>query len=178
MKHGFDKIKKIFFCCITIILLSFPRRVNAQVLDGVFIMSSVGSVQGMSNNSMAVTFNSVATCLNVQNGAAVLTGERGNGSFVINCEVNDNFNSLGIQIYPNPVSINSKVKFKNQPPLYDIFSITILNAEGVKLITTKANGREIYQGKQMEFGALGIGTFVIQIESDKYKDALKFIKAN
>jgi hypothetical protein len=151
---------------------------NAQSLTGSFIMSSVGGIQNMSNNSMSVTFTSNAACLNVQNGAAVLTGERGTGTFAVNCEVNTKFNTLGIKLFPNPVGANTKVKFVNTPPLNDNFSITVWGSHGEKLSTTTASGYEIYQGKLMNFSTLVSGSYIIQIESTKYSDALKFIKAN
>lgn len=132
----------------------------------------------MSNNSMAVTFTSNAACLNVQNGTAVLTGERGTGTFAINCEVNTKFNTLGIKLFPNPVGANTKVKFINTPPLNDQFSITLWSSQGEKLSTTNATGYEIFQGKLVNMSSLISGSYVIQVESEKYRDALKFIKAN
>ena len=163
---------------ITIIGSAFPQSIQAQQLTGAFIMSSVGGLNNMSNNSMAVTFSSSATCLNVQNGTAVLTGDRGTGNFAINCEVNTIFNSLGIKLYPNPVGANTKVKFINTPPLADQFTISVWNAEGFQITNSKATGYELFQGKGMNFSSLIAGSYIIQIESEKYRDALKFIKAN
>jgi hypothetical protein len=163
---------------ITIIGAAFPQSTQAQQLTGAFIMSSVGGLNNMSNNSMAVTFSSSATCLNVQNGTAVLTGDRGTGNFAINCEVNTIFNSLGIKLFPNPVGANTKVKFINTPPLSDQFSISVWNAEGFQINSIKATGYELFQGKGMDFSSLIAGSYIIQIESEKYRDALKFIKAN
>ena len=173
MNHWFKNIIPII-----LIIIAFPRSVEAQQLQGAFIMSSVGSLNNMSNNSMSVNFSSTATCLNVQNGTAVLTGERGSGTFAVNCEVNTKFNTLGIKLYPNPVGANTKVKFVNTPPLNDNFSITVWGSQGEKLSTTTASGYEIYQGKLMNFSTLVLGSYIIQIESTKYSDALKFIKAN
>ena len=166
------------FLLVTIIAISFPQNTNAQALSGSFIMSSVGGIQNMSNNSMAVTFTSNAACLNVQNGTAVLTGERGSGTFAVNCEVNTKFNTLGIKLYPNPVGANTKVKFVNTPPLNDNFTITVWGSQGEKISSSNASGYEIYQGKLMNFSTLVSGSYIIQIESDKYRDVLKFIKAN
>jgi hypothetical protein len=176
MNSRFNHIKA--YLLIAIIALSFPQNSNAQALSGSFIMSSIGSIQNMSNNSMAVTFTSNAACLNVQNGAAVLTGERGTGLFAINCEVSTKFNTLGIKLYPNPVGANTKVKFINTPPLNDNFTITVWSSQGEKLTTTNASGYEIYQGKLMNLSSLVSGSYIIQVESEKYQDALKFIKAN
>ena len=163
---------------ILLLVLAFPQSLKAQQMTGTFIMSSVGGIENASNNSMAIAFNSSATCLNVQNGTAVLTGDRGTGNFAINCEMNAVFNSLGIKLYPNPVGANTKVKFMNTPPLNDQFNITIWNSEGLQVGSAKATGFEIFQGKQIDFGSLSVGSYVIQIESEKYIDALKFIKAN
>lgn len=127
---------------------------------------------------MAVTFSSNAACLNVQNGAMVLIGERGSGAFAVNCAVNTKYNTLGIKLYPNPVVANTKVKFINTPPLNDNFSITVWSTQGEKITTSIASGYEIYQGKIMNLSSLIPGSYIIQIISDKYQDALKFIKAN
>ena len=158
--------------------LAFPQSLKAQLLTGTFIMSSVGGIENISNNSMAITFISSATCLNVQNGTAVLTGDRGTGNFAINCEVKTMFNSLGIKLYPNPVGANTKVKFINTPKLTDQFSISVWSAEGFQISSSKATGYELFQGKGMDFSNLIAGSYIIQIESEKYRDALKFIKAN
>jgi len=163
---------------ITMIGSAFPQSLQAQEITGAFIMSSVGGLQNMSNNSMAITFSSNAACLNMQNGTAVLTGDRGTGNFAFNCEVNTIFNSLGIKLYPNPVGANTKVKFINTPKLTDQFSISVWNAEGFQISSSKATGYELFQGKGMDFSSLIAGSYIIQIESEKYRDALKFIKAN
>jgi hypothetical protein len=170
-------LKNSLILIFTLLVLSFPRSVKAQELSGAFIMNSVGAIQNFSNNSMSVTFNSNSTCLNVQNGAAVLTGERGTGLFATSCAVDTKFNTLGVRLFPNPVSTSTKVKFSNTPPLSDQFSISIWSLDGFKIAATKATGYELYQGKLMDFSALSTGSFIIQIESDKYIDALKFIKA-
>ena len=176
MKHWLKNSKVITI--ISIIVITIPQSIQAQQLTGAFIMSSVGGLNNMSNNSMAVTFSSSATCLNVQNGTAVLTGNRGTGSFAINCDVDTKFNTLGIRLYPNPVTTNTKVKFINTPPLADQFTISVWNSEGFKISSAKATGYEIFQGKGMDFSSLIAGSYIIQIESEKYTDALKFIKAN
>ncbi len=176
MKHWLKNSKVITI--ISIIVITIPQSLQAQELTGAFIMSSVGGLNNMSNNSMAITFSSNATCLNVQNGTAVLTGDRGTGSFAVNCEVNAIFNSLGIKLYPNPVGANTKVKFINTPKLTDQFSISVWNAEGFQISSSKATGYELFQGKGMDFSSLIAGSYIIQIESEKYRDALKFIKAN
>ena len=163
---------------ITIIAIVLPQSIQAQQLTGAFIMSSVGGLQNMSNNSMAVTFSSSATCLNVQNGTAVLTGDRGTGNFAINCEVNTKMNTLGIKLYPNPVIATTKVKFVNTPPLNDQFTISIWGTDGFKITSGKATGYEIFQGMPLDFSMLQAGSYIIQIESEKYRDALKFLKAN
>ena len=163
---------------ITISAIAFPQSIQAQQLTGAFIMSSVGGLNNMSNNSMAVTFSSNATCLNIQNGTAVLTGDRGTGNFAINCEVKSKYNTLGIKLYPNPVIATTKIKFINTPPLNDQFNISIWGADGFRITSGKATGYELFQGMTLDFSMLQAGSYIIQIESEKYTDALKFIKAN
>jgi len=163
---------------ILFIVLSFPQSLKAQDLTGTFIMSSIRGIPNQSNNSMAVTFYSNAHCLNIQNGTAVLNGERGTGNFAIHCEVNMVFNQLGIILYPNPVDTYTKVKFIHTPPLNDQFSVSIWNSEGMIVGNATATGDEIFQGKTMNFSQLVAGTYLFQIESATYRDAIKFIKIN
>jgi hypothetical protein len=176
MKHWFKN--SILTTIMPIIALAFPQSLKAQQLTGVFIMSSVGGLDNMSSNSMAVSFNSSTSCLNVQNGAAVLTGDRGTGIFSVNCEVKSKFNTLGLKLYPNPVVAVTKIKFINTPPLNDQFNISIWGTDGFKITSGKATGYELFQGMPLDFSMLNPGSYIIQVESDKYTDALKFIKAN
>lgn len=178
MNFNFKKrcFKNISLIVFMLIGLTFSKNTNAQELNGAFIMSSVGSIQNISNNSMAVTFSSNSNCFNIQNGTPVLIGERGTGLFANNCSVNTKFNTLGVKLFPNPVVVTTKVKFINMPPLTDQFSISIWNIEGYKMTSIKATGYDLYQGKLMDFSSLSIGSYIIQIESDNYLDVLKFVK--
>ena len=175
MKYCFKY--SILATIIPMMVLLFPQCLNAQQLNGVFIMSSVGGLDNMSSNSMAISFNSSTTCFNVQNGAAVLSAPRGAGIFSVNCEVSTKFNTLGIKLYPNPVIATTKIKFINTPPLNELFSISIWGTDGFKITSGKVTGYEIFQGMPLDFSMLQAGTYITRIESEKYSDALKFIKA-
>ena len=153
-----------------------PSKLAAQSSAN-FMMSSMGSIPGASNTGMAIQFNSIATCINVQNGVAVLNGVRGNGQFAINCEVTLKINSLGIKLYPNPVNVTTKVKLTNTPPLTETFNLSVWTTEGVLLSTRKESGYNLFQGINLDMSTLGIGSYVLKIESENYIDALKFIKA-
>ena len=153
------------------------QKLKAQS-SAAFIMSSMGSIPGASNTGMAIQFNSIANCLNVQNGVAVLNGVRGSGQFAINCEVTLKINSLGIKLYPNPVNTSTIVKFINTPPLTETFNLTVWTTEGVLLFTRKESGYNLFQGIHLDVSALGLGSYILKIESENYVDALKFIKAN
>ena len=162
---------------LAIMVLTSPKISHAQEISGAFIMSSVGSIQNFANNSMAITFSSSSICFNVQNGASVIIGERGSGFFVNNCAVIERFNTLGIQLFPNPVTAITKIKFTNTPQLNDAFTISIWNMSGIKLATSQAFGYEIYQGKLLDISKLNTGTYILKIESDQYSETLKFITA-
>jgi len=138
----------------------------------------MGSIPGASNTGMAIQFNSIATCLNVQNGVAVLNGVRGNGQFAMNCEVSLKINSLGIKLYPNPVNITTRIKLTNTPPLTETFNLSVWTTDGALLSTRKESGYNLFQGINLDLSALGSGTYVLKIESENYVDALKFIKVN
>ena len=160
-----------------IVLGMMPIKLQAQSSAN-FMMSSMGSIPGASNTGMAIQFNSIATCLNVQNGVAVLNGVRGNGQFAMNCEVSLKINSLGIKLYPNPVNITTRIKLTNTPPLTETFNLSVWTTDGALLSTRKESGYNLFQGINLDLSALGSGTYVLKIESENYVDALKFIKVN
>ncbi len=161
---------------ITLFFLCAIHLVKAQ--PGLFVMSSVGAMAGTSSNGLAINFNSITACIDVQTGIAVLNGARGNGQFAINCEVTMKFNSLGIKMFPNPVNNATKVKFNNTPPLTETFNLTIWTTEGMLVKTQKETGYNLFQGLNMDLSALIAGTYVLKIESAGYMDAIKFIKTN
>ena len=80
------------------ISILFTQVLYAQELKGAFIMSSVGVIQNASNNVMALHFNSSSECLTLQNGSAVLIGERATGTFVVYCDKTSNIYTLGIKV--------------------------------------------------------------------------------
>lgn len=141
-------------------------------------MSSVGVFPGTSSNSTAMQFRSIAGCIDVQTGIAVLKGERANGEFAINCEVTLKFNSLGIKMYPNPVQTAAKIKFINTPPLTETFNLSIWTTDGILITTKKETGYNLFQGMSIDLTNINAGTYVLKIESSGYMDAIKFIKAN
>jgi hypothetical protein len=175
--HSFFK-NSILSVIVINVILAFPHILFAQKLNGVFIMSSVGGLENIANNSMSITFNSLVNCLNVQNGAGLLNGDRGMGNFNINCEVNIKFNTLGIKLYPNPVIGITTLKLMNIPPLNDDFKISIWGVDGYKITSGNASGYELLQGRHLDFSMLQDGTYIIQISSEKMIDAFKFIKAS
>ncbi len=162
------------------ILISIFLLINnlTKAQTGTFVMSSVGSLPGTASNGLAVNFNSIGACIDVQTGVAVLNGARGNGLFAINCEVTMKFNSLGIKMYPNPVNYSTKVKLNNTPPLTEVFNLTIWNTEGALVRTQKETGYNLFQGLNIDLSSLIAGTYVLKIESPAYVDAIKFIKSN
>jgi hypothetical protein len=169
-KTNMKKIVLIFIFSFTILI--------AKAQMGLFVMSSVGSYPGTASNGLAIQFNSIAKCIDVQTGIAVFNGARGNGQFAINCEVTIKFNSLGIKMFPNPVNNATKVKLNNTPPLNEVFNLTIWTTEGILIRTHKETGYNLFQGFNMDLSGLIAGTYVLKIESSAYVDAVKFIKTN
>lgn len=164
------RVLLIFIFSFTILL--------AKAQMGLFVMSTVGSYPGTASNGLAMNFNSIGACIDVQTGIAVLNGARGNGLFAINCEVTMKFNSLGIKMYPNPVSYSTKIKLNNTPPLTEVFNLTIWTTEGMLVRTQKETGYNLFQGLNIDLSSLIVGTYVLKIESPAYVDAIKFIKSN
>lgn len=164
------KISLVFIFSFTILL--------AKAQMGLFVMSSVGSYAGTPSNGLAINFKSIAACIDVQTGIAVLNGARGNGQFAINCEVTMKFNSLGIKMFPNPVNNATKVKLNNTPPLNEVFNLTIWTTEGMLIRTQKETGYNLFQGLNIDLSGLIAGTYILKIEAPAYMDAIKFIKTN
>lgn len=150
----------------------------AQILHPQLAMSSMGSMGNTSGLSAAINFKSNANCIDVQSGIAVLNGSKGFGEFVVNCTEKQSFNTLGVNMYPNPVISKSKIKFTNTPPLTENFNITIWTAEGTLVKSLQATGYHIFQGLLLNISDISPGTYVLKIESPAYIEALKFIKTN
>ena len=140
-------------------------------------VSSIGSIGGSVANVSAINFNSIATCIDIKSGITVLTGKRATGEFAINCEVSMKYNSLGVKMFPNPVQTQTKVKATNTPPLNETFNLTIISANWVVLSTRKETGYNLFQGLTIDLGNLQSGTYVLKIDSPKFVDVIKFIKA-
>lgn len=140
-------------------------------------VSSIGSIGGSVANVSAINFNSIATCIDIKSGITVLTGKRASGEFAINCEVSMQYNSLGVKMFPNPVQAQAKVKATQTPPLNETFNLTIINANGAVLNTRKETGYNLFQGLTIDLSSLPAGTYVLKIDSKKFVDIVKFIKA-
>ena len=142
------------------------------------VMSSIGMMGNASSTINALNFKSSTTCIDVQSGVAVLNGQRGNGQFTMNCEVTMKINSLGVRLFPNPVNHITKIKLNNTPPLTETFSLSIWTTEGALIRSQKETGYNLFQGLNIDLSGLTNGAYILKIESQKYMDAIKFIKAN
>lgn len=141
-------------------------------------MSSVSNLKNNSSLSSPIVFKSSAACIDVQSGIAVFNSFKGFGEFEVNCEVKENFNTLGIKMFPNPVKTICNLKFVKIPPLKDYFNITIWNMEGVFVKSRKETGLTIFEGFEIDLTNLTPGSYILKIESSKYLEAIKFIKVN
>ena len=151
---------------------------KCSMAEAQIVMSSIGMMGNASSTINALNFKSSTTCIDVQSGVAVLNGKRGNGQFAMNCEVTMKINSLGVRLFPNPVNHNTKIKLNNTPPLTETFSLSIWTTEGALIRSQKETGYNLFQGLNIDLGGLTNGAYILKIESQKYMDAIKFIKAN
>ena len=166
--------KEFNILCAVFISLFISQISTAQTL----LFSSVGSLKGISNNSTSVNFKSSATCIDIQSGVAVFSAPRGFGEFAINCDIKQQFNKLGIKMYPNPAKSITKLKFDTTPPLTEKFNISIWNTEGFLVSSRIETGYSIFQGLNIDLNSLVSGSFILKVESAGYLDAIKFIKVN
>lgn len=141
-----------------------------------FILSGMGSFSGISSNATAINFKSNASCIDVQSGISVLNYTPNFGEFVINCKEDQQFNRLGLRLFPNPVVANTKVRFTNTPPLNEQFKLSIWDVEGRLLMSRKETGYQIFQGLTLNLSYLIAGDYIFKIESSQYVDAIKFVK--
>ncbi len=156
----------------TLLLLS-------SILNGQqFMISSMGSFPSTLSNANAINFKSNTNCINVQTGIAVFNSKLNNGEFNINCTIVQKLNTLGIGLYPNPTQSYSKLKFTKNPPLQEIFKLSIWNPEGNLMNVRQVTGLQIFQGLQLNFSELSAGNYILKIESPQFIEALKFIKIN
>jgi hypothetical protein len=165
----------IFSFGIIALSLLTNSKATAQI-NGNFIFSSIGSLSNTSNAISPFQFKSIAKCIDVQTGIIVLNGSIGTGQFAANCEIKTQFNSLGVKLYPNPVTAISKLKFSHTPPLSEVFSISIWSTQGIFIQKITKTGYELYQGVPMNFHTLSSGSYLLTVESSNYVDVVKFIK--
>ena len=163
-----DKFKII--CAASLLFISIESMGQRGV-------SSIGSIGGSAANISAINFNSISTCIDVKSGITVLTGKRASGEFALNCEVSIQYNSLGVKMFPNPVQNQTKVKATNTPPLNETFNLTIISANGAIISTRKETGYNLFQGLTIDLVNLQSGTYLLKIDSPKFVDVIKFIKA-
>jgi len=147
-----------------LILSAFPQKAMSQITDNLgIIMSATIGIAGVQSNSSAVMIQSSANCLDVKSGIAVISAMRGTGSFALNCEVKQQFNTLGLKLYPNPVENLTRVKFVNTPPLTDDFSISLSDISGNKLYLGKQNGYNLYQGYNLNLSQVNAGSYFYKL---------------
>lgn len=164
-------MRKSYILLMVLVILNITAQ--AQI-----VMSSIGMMGAASGTVSALNFKSAAACIDIQSGVAILNGVRGNGAFAFSCEVAMNYNSLGIKLYPNPVTSNTKVKFINSPPLTEQFSLQIYTAEGQFISSKKETGYNLFQGIALDLSNITSGSYILKITSTQFIDAIKFIKAN
>lgn len=163
----------IVFAMIILATLIFEKSTAQR-----FLMSSVGTIAGTSSNATALNFTSNANCIKVQTGVAVLNSSKSITEFAINCAIVQSFNTLGLKLFPNPVSTFTKAKFTNTAPVAETFEVSIWNTEGAKISSRKETGYTINQGILLDLTNLVSGSYFLNIASPQKVESIKFIKAN
>ena len=159
---------------ILVTLLFVFYNLNGQQ----FIISSMGSFPNTVSNASAIHFKSNTSCIDVQTGIAVFKSSNSNGTFEINCNIQQKFNTLGTILYPNPTQSFAKLKFRNAPPFTESFKLSIWNPEGHLMNVRQVTGYQIFQGLNLNLTELNAGNYILKIESPQFIEALKFIKIN
>ena len=160
--------------CIGSLFLFFVLNVHGQNI----MMSSVGVMNNTLSNATAVKIKSNTSCINVQSGIAVLNGTTGLGEFTVNCNVEKQFNTIGMSLFPNPARTLLRAKFNHSVSVTEIFNVGIWNTSGAIISSRKESGFSIYQGIMIDVSGLNAGTYILKMESSNFVEATKFIKAN
>jgi hypothetical protein len=162
----------------TISLVYFVICLQVSVHAQSFMMSSVGMLTGTSSNSIAVNFKSNTSCMNVQSGIVAYTGPKSFGDFMIDCEVKQHFNYLGLKLYPNPAKNSATLRFIHPPTFSETFNISVWDTKGGMIFSRKESGYNIFSGVLLNLTNLSSGNYVLQVEAAEFMDAIKFIKIN
>ena len=101
------------------------------------LMSSMGILPGTTNNASAIMFKSNNNCIDVQTGLTLFNRSTGSGEFDINCIVAQQFNILGMKLFPNPVVSNAKLKLNNLPGSSQDFTVSVWDNQGKLISNTK-----------------------------------------
>ena len=169
-------ISKIYFYALNtlgiLILTCHFNIANGQSI----LMSSMGILPGTTHNASAIMFKSNTNCIDVQSGLTIFNRSNGSGEFDINCIVAQQFNILGMKLFPNPVTTNAKLRLTNSPSLNQDFKLTVWDNQGNLILQTKETSVQLFQGSTISLQHLIAGSYVLMIESSLYMEAIKFIK--
>jgi hypothetical protein len=167
------KIKAFIVHTVLLSFLDYNNLVAQQ-----FTMSSVSYVSGNLFNSEAIYFKGNTTCLKLESGITAMNVEKSFGEFILNCEINERFNSLGLKLYPVPATTSTNLKFINMPPMNELYNLSIWNTEGVLISSIKETGQNIFHGIKIDISNLSAGSYVIKVASKQNVEAIKFLKGN
>ena len=140
------------------------------------LISSMGILPGTTNNASAIMFKSNNNCIDVQSGLTLFNRSNGVGEFNINCSIAQQFNVLGMKLFPNPVTTDAKLRLTNSPSVNQDFKLTVWDNQGNLILQTKESSTQLYQGSTISLQHLIAGSYILMIESSLYLEAVKFIK--
>ena len=140
------------------------------------LMSSMGMLPGTTNNASAIMFKSNTTCIDVQSGLTIFNQSRSMGEFNINCIVAQQFNVLGMKLFPNPVVSNARLKLNNLPSINQVFNVSVWDNQGNLISNTRETSIQLFQGITLSLNHLVAGSYILKIESPLYLEAIKFIR--
>jgi hypothetical protein len=169
-------ISKIYlYALITLGILILTCHFNFANSQSI-LMSSMGMLPGTTNNASAIMFKSNTNCIDVQSGLTIFNRSNGSGEFDINCIVAQQFNMLGMKLFPNPVVSNAKLKLNNLPGSSQDFTVSVWDNQGKLISNTKETSLQLFQGLTLNFDFLIAGSYILKVESPVYLEAIKFIK--
>jgi len=171
MTYPFSKTYRYVFAILCSLVFVIGNVKGQSIL-----MSSMGMLPSTTNNASAIMFKSNASCIDVQSGLTLFNNSTRLGEFNINCNVAQQFNVLGMKLFPNPVISNSKLRLNNLPNLSQDFKLSVWDNQGNLILQTKETSAQLFQGITLSLNHLIAGSYILKIESPLYMEAIKFIK--
>ncbi len=100
------------------------------------------------------------------------------GIFLNECSVSEDYIKFSIQVFPNPATSYTIVKFKNKLQVEEKFDLNLFSSNGQLLKHYRTSQTELLQGYRLSTIDLREGVYFIQVLSNKINQIFRIITLN